>query len=148
MTSILALGVESILMLAILAFLVVLMVLGYTKRRKFNTQLQDLRDNIKVGNKVMTDTGVVGEIVDVTTEGEHKYFTIKSGTNDKFGYIKVHANAVYYVFDKENPVYASTEDVEEVEENVVAKVEEKPAKAEPKKSAKQPAKKTTKKSTK
>ncbi len=148
MTNILALGVESILMLAILAFLVVLMVLGYAKRRKFNTQLQDLRDNVKVGNKVMTDTGVVGEIVDVSTEGEHKYFTIKTGTKDKFGYIKVHANAVYYVFDKENPVYASTEDVEEVEENVVAKVEEKPAKAEPKKSAKQPAKKTTKKSTK
>ena len=148
MINILALGVESILMLAILAFLVVLMVLGYAKRRKFNTQLQDLRDNIKVGNKVMTDTGVVGEIIDVTTEGEHKYFTIKTGTKDKFGYIKVHANAVYYVFDKEEPVYASTEDVVEVEETEVAKVEEKPVEAEPKKSTKQPAKKTTKKSTK
>ena len=148
MISILAFGVESILMLAILAFLVVLMVLGYTKRRKFNTQLQDLRDNVKVGNKVMTDTGVVGEIVDVATEGEHKYFTIKTGTKDKFGYIKVHANAVYYVFDKEEPVYASTEDVVEVEETEVAKVEEKPVEAEPKKSTKQPAKKTTKKSTK
>ena len=117
MTSILALGVESILMLAILAFLVVLMVLGYTKRRRFNTQLQDLRDNIKVGNKVMTDTGVVGEIVDVTTEGEHKYFTIKTGTKDKFGYIKVHANAVYYVFGAENqPKYANTKSEEDTEE--------------------------------
>ena len=146
MTSILALGVESILMLAILAFLAVLMVLGYTKRRKFNTQLQDLRDNVKVGSKVMTDTGVVGEIAEITTEGEHKYFTIKSGTKDKFGYIKVHANAVYYVFDKETPVYASTEDVEEVKE--VAKVDEKPVKTAPKKSTKQSTKKTTKKSTK
>ena len=148
MIKILAFNVQSILMLAILAFLVVLMILGYAKRRKFNTQLQDLRDNVKVGSKVMTDTGVVGEVAAITTEGEHKYFTLKTGTKDKFGYLQVHANAVYYVFDKENPVYASTEDVEEVEENVVAKVEEKPAKAEPKKSAKQPAKKTTKKSTK
>ena len=100
--NVLAFGVESILMVAILLFLVVLMVLGYMKRRKFNTQLQNLRDGIKKGDKVMTDTGVVGEIVEISTEGEHKYFVIKSGTDKKFGYVKVHANAVYYVFDKEN----------------------------------------------
>ena len=115
--NVLAFNVESILMIAILLFLVVLMVLGYMKRRKFNTQVQQLRDNIKVGDKVMTDTGVVGEIVDIATEGEHKYFTIKSGTDDKFGFVKVHANAVYYVFDKETPKYATTESAEEVEED-------------------------------
>ena len=121
--NVLAFGVESILMIAILAFLVVLMVLGYMKRRKFNTQLQDLRDNIKEGDKVMTDTGVVGEIVETTTEGEHKYFVIKSGTEKNFGFIKVHANAVYYVFDKDEPKYATTEtdgedeEVEDVEVN-------------------------------
>ena len=149
MTSILALGVEGVLMLAILGFLVVLMALGYAKRRKFNTQLQDLRDNIKVGSKVMTDTGVVGEIAAITTEGEHKYFTIKTGTKDMVGYIKVHANAVYYVFENETPVFAAAEDVKEpVEESVDVKVEEKSVKAEPKKSTKQTSKKSTKKSTK
>ena len=111
--NILAFDVQSILMLAILLFLVVLMVLGYMKRRKYNTQLQDLRDNIKVGDKVMTDTGVMGEIVDISTEGEHKYFTIKTGTADKFGYLKVHSNAVYYVFDKDTPKYATTESADE-----------------------------------
>ena len=111
--NVLKFGVESVLMLAILLFLVVLMVLGYMKRRKFNTQLQDLRQNIKVGDKVMTDTGVVGEIVDISTEGEHKYFTLKSGTDDKFGFVKVHFNAVYYVFDKNEPKYATTESEED-----------------------------------
>ena len=114
--NVLKFDVGSLLMLAILLFLVVLMVLGYMKRRKFNTQLQDLRDNIKVGDKVMTDTGVVGEVVDASTEGEYKYFTIKSGTDKQFGFIKVHANAVYYVFDKDTPKYATTE-TEEVEED-------------------------------
>ena len=113
--NVLAFGVESILMIAILLFLVVLMVLGYMKRRKFNAQLQDLRDNIKAGDKVMTDTGVVGEIAEVETEGEHKYFVIKSGTDKNFGYVKVHANAVYYVFNNEEPKYATTESDEEVE---------------------------------
>ena len=116
--NVLAFGVESVLMLAILAFLVVLMVLGYMKRRKFNTQLQDLRDNIKKGDKVMTDTGVVGEIAEVETEGEHKYFVIKSGTDDKFGYVKVHANAIYYVFNNEEPKYATTESDEDEDEDV------------------------------
>lgn len=112
-------NVESLLMIAILAFLVVLMVLGYMKRRKFNTQLQGLRDNIKVGDKVMTDTGVVGEIVEVATEGEHKYFVIKSGTETNFGFVKVHANAVYYVFNENNdPKYATTESDEEDFEDV------------------------------
>ncbi|MBO5910139.1 MAG: preprotein translocase subunit YajC [Clostridia bacterium] len=115
-TNILAFSVGNVLMLVILLFLVGLMVLGYLKRRKFNTQLQELRDSINVGDKVMTDTGVVGEIVDASTEGEHKYFTIKSGTDDKFGFIKVHANAVYYVFDKDNaPKYATTETNEDEE---------------------------------
>lgn len=113
--NVLAFNVESILMLAILLFLVVLMVLGYMKRRKFNTQVQELRNNIKVGDKVMTDTGVVGEIVDISTEGEYKYFTIKSGTDKNFGFIKVHANAVYYVFDKDTPKYATTEKDEDFE---------------------------------
>lgn len=112
-TSILGINVGSIVMIAILAFLVVLMVLGYMKRRKFNTQLTDLRENIKVGDKVMTDTGVVGEIVDIETEGEHKYFTIKTGTAVNFGFIKVHANAVYYIFDKDKPLYATTENDDE-----------------------------------
>jgi len=114
--NVLAFNVESVLMLAILLFLVVLMVLGYLKRRKFNTQLQDLRDNIKVGDKVMTDTGVMGEIVESSTEGEHKYFVIKSGNETNFGYIKVHANAVYYVFDKETPKYATNESEEDEDE--------------------------------
>ncbi len=108
---------SSVLMIVILLFLVALMVMGYLKRRKFSASLQQLRNDIKVGNKVMTDTGVVGEIVDIATEGEHKYFTIKSGTDDKFGYVKVHANAVYYVFDKDEPKYATTESAEEAEED-------------------------------
>lgn len=104
---------STILMIVILLFLVALMVMGYLKRRKYAVSLQQLRDDVKVGDKVMTDTGVVGEIVDIATEGEHKYFTIKSGTDDKFGYIKVHANAVYYVFDKGEPKYATTESANE-----------------------------------
>ena len=115
--SMLKFNLESALMLAILFFLVLLMIFGYAKRRRYNNQLQTIRDNIKKGDKVMTDTGVVGEIVDISTEGEHSYFTIKSGTAKQFGFIKVHSNAVYYVFDKETPKYApKAQDVDDVDD--------------------------------
>ena len=116
--SMLKFNLESALMLAILFFLVLLMVFGYAKRRRYNNQLQAIRDNIKKGDKVMTDTGVVGEIVDISTEGEHSYFTIKTGTDKQFGFIKVHSNAVYCVFDKETPKYApKMQDVDDIDDD-------------------------------
>ena len=114
--NILAFSVGNVLMIAILVFLVGLMVLSYLRRRKFNTQVQTLRENLKAGDKVMTDTGVVGEVVDIATEGEHKYLTIKTGTATNFGYVQVHMNAVYYVFDKNEPKYATAESEEETED--------------------------------
>lgn len=129
--NVLAISVESLLMLVILAFLVILMVFGYMKRRKYGTQLQQLRDEIKVGDKVMTDTGVVGEVVDIVTEEEHKYFTIKTGSGKNFGFLKIHSNAVYYVYDKLTPKYATTESNEDEHDEDVEVVESVEAEAKP-----------------
>ena len=63
-----------------------------------------MREELKAGDKVMTDTGVVGEVVDSYVEDEYKYFVLKSGKGDKVGYFTVHANAIYYVYGKEEPV--------------------------------------------
>ena len=117
LSNILTFNVESVLMLVILLFLVVLMVFSYMKRRKFNTQLQQLRENIKIGDKVMTDTGVVGEVVDVITEGEYKYFTIKTGSGNNIGFLKIHSNAVYYVYNNDTPKYATNASDEDETDN-------------------------------
>ena len=49
----------------------------------------------------MTDSGIVGEVVDSYVEEEYKYIVLKSGKDDKVGYYTVHANAIYYVFGKD-----------------------------------------------
>lgn len=77
-----------------------LMVFTSIRRRKYGAQLQDIRNNIKKGDKVMSETGIVGEVVDIETDDQVKYFTIKTGSDKNFGYIKLHSNAIYYVFDK------------------------------------------------
>ena len=94
--------VSSIIMLVILLFLAVLMVLGYVKRKKFNEKLMQMREELKVGDKVMTDTGVVGEVVSKRNEGEFTFVTLKTGSNDQFGYMEVHAGSIYYTFNKDN----------------------------------------------
>ncbi len=94
--------VETILLIVLIVLVVALFVISYFKKKKFNTELGQMRDELKVGDKVMTDTGVVGEVADSYVEDEYKYFVLKTGKDDKIGYFTVHANAIYYVFGKEN----------------------------------------------
>ena len=106
-------GVSDFIMIAILVFLVVLMVLGMMRNRKYQTKLQGMRDDIKVGSQIMTDTGIVGEVVEVTNDGDQKYLTLKSGTGKNVGFLKVHINSVYYVFEEGKLNYAGGKEEEE-----------------------------------
>ena len=92
---------EIILVIVLIVLLVALFVISGMKKKKFNTELGQMRDDLKVGDKVMTDAGVVGEVVDSFVEEEYKYFVLKTGRDKNVGYFTVHANAIYYVFGKE-----------------------------------------------
>lgn len=92
---------EIILLVVLLVLVVALFLLSYFKKKKFNTELSTMREDLKAGDKVMTDTGVVGEVVEGFTEDEYKYFVLKTGRGEHVGYFTVHANAIYYVFGKE-----------------------------------------------
>lgn len=108
--------ISTIIMLAVLVFLIGLMVLGTLRRKKFNEKLTNMRLNLKVGDKVMTDTGVVGEIVNKRSQDEYTFLTLKTGSNDNYGYTEVHENAIYYVFDADNtPNYAGQNQDEDVD---------------------------------
>ena len=92
---------EIILVVVLIVLLVALFAISAMKKKKFNAELGQLREELKPGDKVMTDSGIVGEVVESYTEEEYKYFVLKSGKGDKTGYFTVHANAIYYVFGKE-----------------------------------------------
>ena len=92
---------EIVLCVILIVLVVALFVVNSMKKKKFNAELSQLRDELKNGDKVMTDSGVVGEVVDSYVEEEYKYVVLKSGKGDKTGYFTVHANAIYYVFGKE-----------------------------------------------
>ena len=141
---------EVAILIILCILVVVLFVMSYLKRKKYNNQLGEMRNELKIGDKVMTDTGVVGEVVDSYMEEEYKYFVLKSGKGSNVGYFTVHANAIYYVFGKDNQNQekvvlnnsAKEEKVEEV--SVQDKVEEVSKEEKPK----TPKKRTTTKSSK
>ena len=92
---------EIVLLIILIVLVVALFVVSYMKKKKYNAELGQMREELKIGDKVMTDTGVVGEVVDSYIEDEYKYFVLKSGKGSNVGYFTVHANAIYYVFGKE-----------------------------------------------
>jgi len=92
---------EIILLVVLCVLLVAMFVMSYVKRKKYNEGLSSMREELKKGDKVMTDSGIVGEVVDSYTEEDYKYFVLKSGKGDKVGYFSVHANAIYYVYGKD-----------------------------------------------
>ena len=95
---------EIILLVVLCVLLVAMFVMSYMRRKKYNEGLSSMREELKKGDKVMTDSGIVGEVVDSYVEEEYKYIVLKSGKGDKTGFFTVHANAIYYVFGKEDKV--------------------------------------------
>ena len=92
---------EIVICVVLIVLLVALFVISGMKKKKFNAEMGQMREELKTGDKVMTDSGVVGEVVDSYVEDEYKYFVLKSGKGANTGYFTVHANAIYYVFGKE-----------------------------------------------
>lgn len=90
-----------ILMIVVVVLLIVMFAVSYVRKRKYNNELSTMREELKIGDRVMIDTGVVGELVDTYEEEGYKYYVLKSGKGNNVGYFAVHANAVYYVFGKD-----------------------------------------------
>lgn len=112
---------EIILLVVLCVLLVAMFIMSYMRRKKYNQGLSSMREELKKGDKVMTDSGIVGEVVDSYTEEEYKYFVLKSGKGDKVGYFSVHANAIYYVYgkDEHKTQLAQTKVVENKVEDVI-----------------------------
>ena len=124
--------VQTIIICVLIAILVALFVLSGMKRKKFNQEMNQMRTDLKPGDKVMTDSGIVGSIVESYEDDGSKYFVLKSGSEFNSGCFSVHANAIYYVFGKENAQNEAVVEEKPVEAEVAAE-ESKPAKTTSKK---------------
>lgn len=126
------------ILIVLIVLVIALFVTSYLRRKRYNNELGQMREELKIGDKVMTDTGVVGEVVDSFEEEGYKYFVLKSGRGNNVGFFTVHANAVYYVFGKEEPQKQNMANVKK-EKKGPAKAETQPAEGKPTETAEQAA---------
>lgn len=112
---------EIILLIVLCVLLIVMFAMSYARRKKYNEGLSTMREELKKGDRVMTDSGIVGEIVDSYVEEEYKYFVIKSGKGNNVSFFSVHANAIYYAFGKDEATKITT-----TKHNVKSNTETKP----------------------
>jgi DNA gyrase/topoisomerase IV subunit A len=59
--------------------LVAMYAFSFTRKKKYNDSLTSMRDELKKGDKVLTDSGVVGSVVESYEEDGYKYFVLKTG---------------------------------------------------------------------
>ena len=123
---------EIILVIVLIVLLAALFVISGMKKKKFNAEMSQLREDLKKGDKVMTDSGIVGEVVESFVEEEYKYFVLKSGRGQHMGYYTVHANSIYYVYGKDeiaNAQITETKTESEEKQNSVETKQQKTTKA-------------------
>ncbi|MCQ2564523.1 MAG: preprotein translocase subunit YajC [Clostridia bacterium] len=122
---------EIALFAILIGLILVYFVITFARRKKYNEDLGTMRADLKKGDKVMTDTGMIGFVEESYEEEGYKYFVLKSGHGANVGYFTVHANSIYYVFGKDQkPATAEAKKevkVEEVKEEKVAESTETPA---------------------
>ena len=98
-------GATQIILLCTIVILVVMYpILTRIRNKKDIEKLQQQTDNLKVGTKVLTTSGIYGTVVELREENERTLVVIETGSKDKKGYLAIEAFAIYTVFDEVEPV--------------------------------------------
>lgn len=120
-------------LIAVVALLLIAMPVMMNARNKRETQkVQEQTNSLKVGDKVLTTSGVYGTIVEVKFDDTQKVVVLETGGKTK-SYLSIDAYAIYTVFNNETSAQ-SVPETPVVEEKKT--VEEKPKKTSKKKTDK------------
>ena len=120
----------------VVLLLLVMFIMMNARNKKETQKVQEQTNSLKVGDKVMTTSGVYGTITEIKFDDTRKMVVLETGGKIK-SYMSIDAYAIYTVFksDAELAREAAKAEAEKKEESKA--VEEKPAEvaAEPEKPA-------------
>lgn len=89
---------------AVLLVLVIgIFVLNYFRSKKSKENMQNMVNNIKVGDKVKTYSGFYGKIIEITETTDGKVAVLETGNDGNHGYVSIDMNAIYAI-DEKKPV--------------------------------------------
>ncbi len=110
----------------VVLMLIALPIMMNSKNKKETQKIQEQTNSLKVGDKVLTTSGVYGTITELKFDETQKLVVIETGGKEK-SYLTVDAYAIYTVFKSEEELKAEALKKEEEEK---AKLEKKDAKKE------------------
>lgn len=127
-----------ILLGLILVLIILYPIFTVFKNRKEKEKFDELATALKIGEKVMTSSGLYGEIVAITPQAQGKLITLKTGDEDHVGYVGVDIYAIYTVFKPEQEVVEQEIAAEQPQETEIVEEqqESQPAQEKPKSKSK------------
>ena len=103
-------------LIGLVVLLLIAMPILMNQRNKRETQkIQEQTNSLKVGDKVLTTSGVYGTIVELKFDDSQKVVVIETGGKTK-SYLSIDAYAIYTVFKNEEPQVVTTTETTKVEE--------------------------------
>jgi len=126
-------AVWNYVLIGVVALLLIAMPIMMNARNKKETQkVQEQTNSLKVGDKVLTTSGVYGTITEIKFDDSKKTVVLETGGKTK-SYLTVDAYAIYTVFKSEAEIKKEAEAKAETER---LRLEEEQAKKEAKKKKK------------
>lgn len=89
--------------------LIALPILMNQKNKKESQKIQEQTNSLKVGDKVLTTSGVYGTITEIKFDDSQKMVVIETGGKNK-SYLSVDAYAIYTVFKSEEELRREAEE--------------------------------------
>ena len=113
--------------------LLVMFVMMNAKNKKESQRVQEQTNSLKVGDKIMTTSGVYGTITEINFDDTKKTIVIETGGKTK-SFMTIDAYAVYTIFKSDEELAREAEEARRLEEQAAAPiVEEKKEEVLPKK---------------
>ena len=108
------------------AIVAVLVVITLVRKFGYQKNVDDMFNNLEVGDKVKTYAGIYGEIVSIRDAKDgSRVVIIKSGDEEHFSYLELDIGSVYALDEKDTePEVEEAEEVEEQEAQQEAEVEQ------------------------
>ena len=119
--------VNYILIGIVVLMLIALPIMMNQKNKRETQKIQEQTNSLKVGDKILTTSGVYGKIIDIKLEGNSKQITIETGSGNYKSYMTIDAYAIYSVIKDEVPL---AKDITKTSEKEAAKPEAKSEEAE------------------
>ncbi len=112
-------------LIGVVILLLIAMPILMNARNKRETQkIQEQTNSLKVGDKILTTSGVYGTITELRFDDSKKQVVIETGGKTK-SYLTVDAYAIYTVFKSDEEIAREAEEKQEAEKQKLAEKEEK-----------------------